>query len=442
MAKLNFYLDTRSGSESFPLKLRITQHRKSVYIGLDIKLRMDQWADDTIVNHPKAKSLNDFLISKMAFAESTLLKYKLANNIDKLSAQEIKTLIESGGDTTEKKEDNNFLEYYEKRREAQKKSKTSLSYESAINRMKSFDPLLSIRTFEDIDEVYLRRMDEAWEKAGLTTNSRAVYMRNIRAVFNDAIDDNLTTNYPFRKFPIKKAPTKKRNLSVQELRLLRDYPIVNDFQQKYRDIFMLCFYLRGINMVDLLGLTKENIRAGRINYIRSKTSKAYSVKIEPEAQKIMDRYKGTQYLIDVCDGAKDRKEFEAKYEGFLQRMDRGLKKIGPYERKGLGGKKTIDPILPKLSQYWCRHTSATLMANMGYSNEIIACSLGHEFGIKTTNIYIEYNEVEVDEANRTLIDFVNSNEDKYSINRGTLNQGQGIGERDGDDRGRGGAENS
>ena len=83
MAKLNFYLDTRSGSESFPLKLRITQHRKSVYIGLDIKLRMDQWADDTIVNHPKAKSLNDFLISKMAFAESTLLKYKLANNIDK-----------------------------------------------------------------------------------------------------------------------------------------------------------------------------------------------------------------------------------------------------------------------------------------------------------------------------------------------------------------------
>ena len=428
MAKLNFYLDTRSGSESFPLKLRITQHRKSVYIGLDIKLRADQWTDDAIVNHPKAKSLNDFLISKMAFAESTLLKYKLANNIDKLSAQEIKTLIESGGDTTEKKEDNNFLEYYEKRREAQKKSKTSLSYESAINRMKSFDPLLSIRTFEDIDEVYLRRMDEAWEKAGLTTNSRAVYMRNIRAVFNDAIDDNLTTNYPFRKFPIKKAPTKKRNLSVQELRLLRDYPIVNDFQQKYRDIFMLCFYLRGINMVDLLGLTKENIRAGRINYIRSKTSKAYSVKIEPEAQVIMDRYKGTQYLIDVCDGAKDRKEFEAKYEGFLQRMDRGLKKIGPYERKGLGGKKTIDPILPKLSQYWCRHTSATLMANMGYSNEIIACSLGHEFGIKTTNIYIEYNEVEVDEANRTLIDFVNSNEDKYSINRGALNQGQGIGE--------------
>jgi integrase len=88
-------------------------------------------------------------------------------------------------------------------------------------------------------------------------------------------------------------------------------------------------------------------------------------------------------------------------------MDRGLKKIGTYTRKGLGGKKYIDPILPFLSQYWCRHTSATLMAQLGYSNEIIACSLGHEYGNKTTNIYIEYNEKEVDEANRALIDFVN-----------------------------------
>jgi site-specific recombinase XerD len=273
--------------------------------------------------------------------------------------------------------------------------------------MKLYDPVLNTRTFEDIDEDYIRKMDDAWEKAGLTTNSRAVYMRNIRAVFNDAIDDGLTTAYPFRRFSIKKAPTKKRNLSLAELRALRDYPIVNDFQQKYRDLFMLCFYLRGINMVDLLGLTKDNIRAGRINYVRAKTGKFYSVKIEPEAKVILSRYKGTQYLIDVCDGSEDEMQFESKYKGFLQRMDRNLKKIGPYVRKGLGGKKHITPLVEGLSQYWCRHTSATLMAQMGYSNEIIACSLGHEFGIKTTNIYIEYKQSDVDAANRALIDYVN-----------------------------------
>lgn len=411
MAKITFYHDTRSGSGEFPLKLRITHHSKSVHINLDIKLTPEQWDGEKIVNHKSEKSLNDYITSKKTLAESAILTYGLTNSIDKLSANELKTIVESGGETATKKDGHNFLEYYLSKQEAAKRNNTRLSYESAINRMKLYDPLLSTRTFEDIDESYIRKMDEAWEKAGLTTNSRAVYMRNIRAVFNDAIDEDITTAYPFRRFSIKKAPTKKINLSLQELKLLKDYPIVNEFQEKYRDIFMLCFYMRGINTVDLLALTNDNIRAGRINYIRSKTGKFYSVKIEPEMKAIFKRYKGSQYLLDICDGAKNRDEFETKQKGFLQRMDRGLKKIGPYTRKGLGGKKHITPILPKVSQNWSRHTTATLMADMGYSNELIACSLGHEFGVKTTNIYIEYNQSKVDAANRALIDFVNKKED-------------------------------
>ena len=418
MAKLSYYLDTRSGSGTFPLKLRIAHKGAKTYILTGIELEPEQWNGEEIINHPRAKSLNDIIVSKITLAESTIMKYGLTNSVDKLTVHEVKTLIDTCGETPTEKKGNLFYEYYSKRKEAAKRASTYLSYDSAINRMKTYDPLICMRTFEDIDEAYLRKMDEAWEKDGLTTNSRAVYMRNIRAVFNDAIDDELTTNYPFRKFSIKKAPTKKRNLSVQELRMLRDYPIVNEFQEKYRDMFMLCFYLRGINMVDLLGLTKKNIRAGRINYVRAKTGKFYSVKIEPEAMALINRYKGVDYLIDICDGAKDEKEFEAKYKGFLQRMDRGLKKIGSYTRKGLGGKKYITPILPDLSQYWCRHTTATLMAELGYSNEIIACSLGHEFGIKTTNIYIEYKESEVDKANRALIDYTFKKDDEHTTEQG------------------------
>lgn len=428
MAKLSYYLDTRSGSGTFPLKMRIAHKGEKVYIPMDISLSLEQWDGKAVINHENEKALNDILVTKKTLADSTILKFGLTNSVDKLSASQIKTLIDTGGETTTKTSGHNFLEYYEKRMAEAKKNNTRLSYESAINRMKLFDPLLSVRTFEDIDEEYIRKMDKAWEDAGLTTNSRAVYMRNIRAVFNDAIDDRITTAdaYPFRRFSIKKAPTKKRNLSLEELRMLRDYPIVNAFQEKYRDIFMLCFYMRGINMVDLLALKKDNIRAGRINYVRSKTGKFYSVKIEPEMKAILSRYKGIQHLIDVCDGAKTEKEFEAKYKGFLQRMDKGLKKIGPYTRKGLGGKKHISPILPGLSQYWCRHTTATLMAEMGYSNEIIACSLGHEFGIKTTNIYIEYKQSEVDAANRALIDYTLKN-DEDTTEQGTSPEDKGTG---------------
>lgn len=405
--KLLLYHDTRSGSGEFPLKIRITHHSKSVHINLDVKVTPDQWDGEKIINHPRAKTLSDYVTTRFALAEATMLKYGLLHDVEKLTANQIKAIIEHDGELPEDNSGSKFLAFYNTRMQAHKRTNTRNSYDSAIKRMMIFDPDLAQRTFEEIDEDYLRRMDEAWEMAGLTVNSRAVYMRNIRAVFNDAIDERITTAYPFRRFSIKKAPTRKRNLSVEELRLLRDYPVVNEFQEKYRDIFMLCFYMRGINLVDLLALKPKDVRAGRINYVRSKTGKFYSIKIEPEMKKILGKYKGTEYLLDVCDGAKDQAQYESMYKGFLQRMDRGLKKIGPYYRKGLGGKKHVTPLFPDISQYWCRHTTATLMAELGYSSEIIASSLGHEYGIKTTNIYIEYKQSEIDAANRALIDYVN-----------------------------------
>lgn len=413
MAKLALVLDTRSGNGTFPLKVRISTKKTKSYIGLGIKLTPEQWNEEEgkVVDHKDEKTLNLFIENKIALAKSVLVKLDLQGVTDNYSANELRDIIENNGVIKEETTQGNFLEYYLARMEKMDKRKTRLSNDTTIKKMMQYDPLLADKTFEDIDVQYIEELDAFWENQGLAVNSRAVYFRNIRAVFNRAIDDELTKNYPFRKFSIKKTPTKKRNLSLEELRLLKDYPIQNEFQEKYRDLFMLMFYMRGINAVDIFALKKSNIRAGRINYIRSKTGKAYSVKIEPEMQVILNRYKGVDYLLDVCDGATNRQEYEVKYEGFLQRMDRGLKKIGPYERKGLGGKKTIKPILPGLSQYWCRHTTATLMSDMGVSNDFIACSLGHENGNKTTNIYIEYNQKEVDKANRDLIDYVNGKKD-------------------------------
>lgn len=410
MKQLSFYLDTRSGKETFPIKIRITHNGSKAYVGLGIKITPEDWNKEeskVAETHPKAKQYNSFLTSKMSIAESILIKCEIAGKLNQYSATQLKELIENNGEGVEKKNTALFVDFYMGCIDQKKKSKTALSYQTALKRMCEFDPMLSEKTFDDIDLKYIQRLDAWFEDRNVSINARAVYYRNIRSVFNDAIDEGLTTNYPFRLFKIKKTPTKKRNLSVEELRLLRDYPIVNEFQQKYRDMFMLMFYLRGINAVDLFRMKESDIRLGRLNYIRSKTGQYYSVKIEPEAKVLLEKYKGKEYLVDVCDGAIDEKDWQVKYEGFLQRMDRGLKKIGSYERKGLGGKKYINPILPFISQYWCRHTSATLMAQMRVPNEIIAASLGHEYGNKTTNIYIEYSEADVDAANRALIDLVN-----------------------------------
>ena len=175
---------------------------------------------------------------------------------------------------------------------------------------------------------------------------------------------------------------------------------MEEWQKKYVDLFFLMFYLIGINAADLLPAKRKQLRNGRLEYERAKTYKGYSIKVEPEAQAIIDRYKGKDHLLSFCDEHSD-------YKYILQRMSKVLKTIGPYERKGRGGKKTHTPLFPELSQYWCRHTWATLAAELDIPKETIAAALGHDMGNTTTAIYITFNQKKVDEANRRVIDFLN-----------------------------------
>lgn len=401
MAKLTIYLDKRTGKEEHPLKIRIQHNDKSAYVNLDLWLRPENWDGVNVSGTDNDADNNEYIKGRMIIAESVCLKLKLSGKINGMTATELKRVIENNGETEEEKKGTPFMEYFIECAEKKRKESTTSSYMQALKNLQLYDPLLSERVFEDIDYRYIQSFDRWMESRGIRQNSRNVYFRNIRSVINDAIDEELTTTYPFRKFKLKKVATRKRSLSVEELRILRDHPC-EEWQEKYRDIFMLMFYLCGINGADLLPAKKRQVRNGRLEYERAKTYKQYSIKIEPEAQAIIDKYKGNKILLQFCEGDKD-------YKYFLQRMSRELKLIGPYKREGKGGKKVYEPLFPDLSQYWCRHTWATIAAELDIPKETIAAALGHDMGNTTTAIYINFNQKKVDEANRMVIDFVNGN---------------------------------
>ena len=58
--------------------------------------------------------------------------------------------------------------------------------------------------------------------------------------------------------------------------------------------------------------------------------------------------------------------------------------------------------------YTARHTWATIAHKIGISKDVISLALGHEFGCKTTGIYIDYDLEQIDKANRKVIDYINS----------------------------------
>ena len=75
------------------------------------------------------------------------------------------------------------------------------------------------------------------------------------------------------------------------------------------------------------------------------------------------------------------------------------------KRVGRGGKKVFTPLFPNLTTYWARHTWATIAASLDIPKETIAAALGHG-GNTVTDIYIDFDQRKVDEANRKVIDWV------------------------------------
>ena len=176
----------------------------------------------------------------------------------------------------------------------------------------------------------------------------------------------------------------------------------------YRDYFFLMFYLIGINAKDLLLAKKSQIVNGRLEYVREKTGKHYSIKIEPEASELLLKYKGSKFLVEALDHCKH-------YDNFTREINDALKTIGLTseeiipDSENLFAKpkivKHITPIIPGITTYYARHTWATFAHELDISSDVIAMALGHSPVNRTTFIYIKPDSKKVDDANRKVIDY-------------------------------------
>ena len=394
MATTKLYLDTRSGDAPYPLKLTITHERKSVYILLGVKLNPEQWDGNKVLKHPRAQMLNNQLLARKAEIDCQLYEWKVTGKLKGLSAKEIKNMLarkEDGEHGYETATVGSWFLNYSNR----KKGITQKTYIYTFKMLSEYCDINNV-TFEEITPKWLELFEDWLIEKRQSTATISIHFRYLRAVFNDAIDEGITSNYPFRKFKIKKAEIKKRSLTLHELKELLNYP-VEEYSKKYIDYFKLMILLRGINMKDLASLKYENVSGGRIEYTRAKTKKPYSIKIEREIMELLEKLRGNEYLVNIRDTYSN-------YVNFEQRMNRELKKIGP-TTIGKHGKKNIKPLFPKLSTYWARHTFATIAYNdCGIPMDIISDLLGHSNGMAVTNIYIRRNEKIADDAARKVID--------------------------------------
>lgn len=371
---IKFYLDTRNGQEPYPLKLAISHKGKSALLPLNVSLNEKQWnlQKERIENHPNKIFLNNFIAQRKIEVQEIILSIS-AKKVQTMSATDLKNIVKDklfNTDST-KTIGEVFNEVV-----ATKGKSTADIYNSMRKQLIEFSKLALGMSFEDINNKFVLDFYDFLNKR-VKLNTSAMYIGKFQRLFNYAIENEITENYPFKKLRLKHQETKKRDLTWEQLH----YLFTNDFgkHQKAIDYFKLTFYLIGINQIDMYcldGISNKN----RIEYDRHKTGKHYSVYVYEEAREIIDKY-GFQFGFDT-------------FHKFYQTTRYSLREVG----------KCAEIQVP-LTSYWARHSWASIASDLDFSKEVIAHGLGHGNN-SVTDTYINYNIKKVDNANRVIIDYI------------------------------------
>ena len=388
MASSSLILDTRRPLQdgTFPVKVS-AGYGTNLLLSTGISVSSLEWEDGKVVGRKDAKRLNAALDAMLLRVNARMLRLKGEGKLGRVSTSQLRKLL-TAPDMDEVPDEETRTTFWEIAEKciATKEGRTKEVYRHTMTKVRAYagdGPLY----MEDIDKVWLHGFDAS---LGGKVNSRAIHLRNLRAICNFAMDEEYTTHYPFRKFKIRTEETRKKALTVEQVREYMNAELEGR-KAEYRDVFLLMLYLRGINIGDLAGLTASDVSNGRVEYRRNKTGMLYSIRLEPEALEILERWKGRDHLLACFDRYTE-------FHDFNRRMREALKKM-----KGTDG----NVIEPDVSSNWTRHTWATLAAELDVPDPTISLGMGHRIaGHRTTAIYIKRDRRKVDEANRMVIDYI------------------------------------
>lgn len=386
---MKIYVNNRDFKVFFTITYKYK--RFSIYTGLQTTEKFSGMVFPKSDKSAKAKT------ARLATLYTKVDDYVLTHQSE--TVEELKLHLKDIITGAKKSDTGSFVSYIRDVAKTKDRYNTQRNYERVARTVEAYDGGC---TFATINRKWLITYIEHEQEKGRKTNGIQTDLQIMKFVFNKAIENELTDKFPFRGITVKKEQTKKRCLTLEQLRAIRDFKLT-DKKAMYRDCFMLSFYLIGINISDLLFLPKDALKNGRISYKRNKTGKLYDVKVEPEAMTIIEQHKSRKkdFLLSFLEEGGT-----TLTNTFANNMTRHLRTIGEKERHGYY--VTVHPIEEGITSYWSRHTWATMASEIDIPMEVIGRSLGHSlWDNAVTSTYIKYDTKKIDDANRKVIDYLN-----------------------------------
>lgn len=138
-------------------------------------------------------------------------------------------------------------------------------------------------------ELYLKAVRK------ISNNTALKYIANFKKIVLRAIDKDIITADPFKKFKSRKTKILKKPLDRNELASLEQHIFSVDRLAAVRDIFIFQCYT-GLAYIDAFNLKKSDIRMGVDGELwiitqRQKTDSPINIPLLPQALRIVERYK-------------------------------------------------------------------------------------------------------------------------------------------------------
>ena len=273
------------------------------------------------------------------------------------------------------------------------KQRTSETYRCTLKSFMQFredkDVLL-----EDIDSDLMLMYEAYLRGRGLTKNSTSFYMRILRAVYNRAVEKDLTTNRnPFKHVYTGIDKTIKRAIPLKAIKQIKNLNLSLQPSLDFaRDMFLFSFYTRGMSFIDMAYLKKKDLSGGILSYRRRKTGQLLFIRWEKCMQEIVDKYDNplSEYLLPVIRTMNG--DERTQYQNSMYLINRKLKIIG----------KIVNVQL-SLTMYIARHSWASIAKSKNVPISVISEGMGHDSEM-TTQIYLASLDTSaVDKANCLIL---------------------------------------
>lgn len=389
--KLAVLKHTRAKDGSYKIRISIGHKSETHYIVTKYRVTdFSHFRNGQVVGQPDAQAINIKLRQILTDYDERLDRI---SDPDRYTCEQLRDLLQGmqtrqGGMTFQQLTEQSISELIK-----DKRTTTAQMRRRQMNKFLAFlggDILLeeiTTRTITDYER-WLRQQEISDAYVGMQ-------LTMVKVMLNMAIKHGLVRyeRHPFSFYePVTPEP-REMDISVEELRRIRDYDTVFKGERKARDLFMLSYYLGGINLIDLMSYDFRD--KTMLEYIRTKTrnkkktNRTVSFSIPDEALPIIRQYMNpkTGRLSFGTSGT---------YDTFKNIVTRDIKRIA---------KKAGIKDWHRCCYYTARKSFVQHGFDLGISLEVLEYCIGQSMkSDRPIFNYLKIMRKHADEAIRTILD--------------------------------------